>query len=70
MQYGKMNPLFAIELSRRGWEERDGIAEGPDAQFRRPTAGRVASWARLVRVFPPEASETLSKSHRGDLDPG
>jgi hypothetical protein len=70
MQYGKMNPLFTIELSRRGWAERDGITEGQDAEPRRATPGRVAAWQRLVRIFPPEASETLSKSHRGDLDPG
>ena len=70
MQYGKMNPLFAIELSRRGWAERDGIAEGPDAQLQRSAPGRVAAWKRLVRMFPPEASEPISNCHRGDLHPG
>ena len=70
MHDGKMNPLFVIELSRRGWAQPDDRAERPYAQPRRSAPGRVAAWKRLVRVFPPEPSETLSNGHRGHLDAG
>jgi hypothetical protein len=69
MQYGKMNPLFVVELSRGGGAERGRTADQVGAERTCSAPGRVASWKRLVRMLPFEDLEPVAKGDRRDLDP-
>jgi hypothetical protein len=70
MDYGKMGPVLAIELGRHGWAEPERASDELNAKRQRSAPGRVAAWKRLVRMFPPQESETLPKGDRRNLDPG
>ena len=70
MQYGKMNPLFTVELSRYDLGNPGRATEQTEAERTCSAPGRVASWKRLVRMLPFEDLEPVAKGDRGDLNPG
>ena len=69
MDYGKFNPVLAIELSRYEGEPRRAT-EPTGAERSCSAPGRVASWKRLVRMLPFEDLEPVAKGDRGDLNAG
>jgi hypothetical protein len=70
MDYGKFNPVLAIELSRYDLGEPGRGTEQVDAERTCSAPGRVASWKRLVRMLPFEDLEPVAKGDGGDLNPG
>jgi hypothetical protein len=70
MDYGKFNPLVAIELSRYDLREPGRGTEQSDAERSCSAPGRVASWKRLVRMLPFEDLAPVAKGDRRDLDAG
>jgi hypothetical protein len=70
MDYGRFNPVLAIELSRYDLREPGRTTEQIGAERTCSAPGRVASWKRLVRMLPFEDLELVAKGDRGDLNPG
>ena len=70
MDFGKFNPVLAIELSRYDVGESRRASEQIGAELTCSAPGRVASWKRLVRMLPFEDLEPVAKGDRGDLNPG
>ena len=70
MDYGKFNPVLAIELSRSDLGERHRAPEQIGAELTCSAPGRVASWKRLVRMLPFEDLEPVAKGDRRDLNAG
>jgi hypothetical protein len=70
MDYGKLDPVLAIELSRYDLADSGRVTKLNGADRAPSAPGRVASWKRLVRMLPFEDSELIAKGDRRDLDPG
>ena len=70
MQYGKMNPLFTVELSRYDVGKPGRATEPSGAESTCSAPGRVASWKRLTRMLPFEDLEPVANGDRRDLHAG
>ena len=70
MDYGKFNPVLAIELSRYDSGEARRPTEEIGAEGKCSAPGRIASWKRLVRMLPFEDLEPVAKGDRRDLNAG
>jgi hypothetical protein len=70
MDYGKFNPVLAIELSRAALGEPGRGIEDSGAEGTCSAPGRIASWKRLVRMLPFEDLEPVAEGDRRDLNAG